>query len=381
MSSSNSLRGADSVLTVNAGSSSLRLVFWSLAKQAEPLAAVNLSPAPDARSKVFSKFLDSEDLARPRLVIHRIVHGGTTLTSPTLLDESVLAEIKRLSSIAPLHNKAALKWVQAARQAFGSDLLQGACFDTSFYANLPEAAARYALPTALARRHGLRRYGFHGLAHQSMLEQWQFHCEPCAERKVISLQLGSGCSVTASSRGQPLETSMGFSPLEGLIMATRCGNVDPAAVLHLLDQTGMTTTQLGEILNRESGLLGVSGETSDMRVLLATDSAASRLAVDMFCHRIRHYIGAYLAVLGGAQAIVIGGGIGENSPIIRQRILEGFEWAGIRIDQRLNDSVVPVAPTPVHTGDSRVQIWVIPPNEAAVMADQAESLLQAGRNI
>lgn len=169
---------------------------------------------------------------------------------------------------------------------------------------------------------------------------------------------------------------MGFSPLGGLMMATRCGSMDPAAVLHLLERTEMSTGELRELLNQRSGLLGVSGQSSDMQALLASDSATAGLAVDMFCHRVRHYVGAYLALLRGADAIILGGGIGEHSAVIRHRVLEGFGWAGIHLDDDLNRSVSPRHGGAIHGPDSRSEIWVIPPDEAQVMAVKAGTLLR-----
>lgn len=362
------------MLTVNAGSSSLRLASHSLEVPAERLADERLSPAPAADSAVIIDFLDRKGLPRPELVMHRVVHGGHALPSPSMLDERALAEIRRLAEFAPLHNDLALDWIDAARNAFGPHIPQAACFDTGFYAALPEHAARYALPRSLADRYGIRRYGFHGLAHQSMLEHWRSRSETADDRRVISLQLGSGCSITASENGSPVETSMGFSPLEGLMMATRSGNLDPAAVLHLVAHAGMGASELDDLLNRRSGLLGVSGESDNMKVLLESGSDPAQLAVAMFCHRTSQYVGAYLGVLRGARAILFGGGIGEHSPVIRRRVLGPFGWADIRLDEDLNQAVDPRKGGPIHAPESRVEIWVTPTDEARVMAAAARKL-------
>jgi acetate kinase len=367
--------GSAKVVTINAGSSSLRISGYSVGPTFERLAEAHLTSLPDGDAVVLLDFMHRHGLARPELVMHRVVHGGQTLREPRLVDAEVEAEIERLSAFAPLHNGLALDWIQAAREAFGPGVPQAACFDTAFFADLPPHAASYALPPELCARHGIRRYGFHGLAHQSMLDQWGDRGTPGDDRRVISLQLGAGCSVTASDRGSPVETSMGFSPLEGLMMATRCGNLDPAVVLHLVEKGGMSADALDTLFNRQSGLLAISGQTGDMRALLESPSPKAKLAVRMFCHRVQMYVGAYLAVLQGARAILFGGGIGEHAATIRQRILQPFAWAGIVLDESRNLSVDPEHGGAIHAERSRVEVWVIPTDEAGVMASAARTLL------
>jgi acetate kinase len=241
-------------------------------------------------------------------------------------------------------------------------------------------AQSYALPAVLREMHGVRRYGFHGIAHESMLELWQRKQQSAVSgARVISLQLGAGCSVTASVGGQPVETSMGFSPLEGLVMATRSGNVDPGALLYLQTHGGIAPSELMVMLNRHSGLLGLSGLSGNVSELLASDSEAARLALDVYCHRITQYLGAYLAVLGGADAILFGGGVGENVPVIRARVLETLSFAGITIDPGLNKACrgtdarlsVPGAP---------VQVWVLSVDEARIMARSGLALLDTEKH-
>ena len=277
--------------------------------------------------------------------------------------------------MAPLHNAVALGWIRAGRGAFGPEVLQAACFDTGFYAELPPSVATYALPKELCEQHDIRRYGFHGLAHQSMLNHWREQSHADADRRVISLQLGAGCSITATDHGRPIETSMGFSPLEGLMMATRCGDLDPAVVLYLIEQAGFSTAELGCILNESSGLRAVSGQSGDMQALLESETGDAALAVAMFCHRVRKYLGAYLAVLDGADAILFSGGIGQNESIIRARVLDHFDWAGIRLDVERNVSIAPDIGGRIHADDSLVEVWVTPADEGRVMADAASTLL------
>jgi acetate kinase len=367
--------GVGHILTVNAGSSSLRLA--SFARNNALVAQAHLSPAPARDPDVLVDFLRQHGLGMPELVMHRVVHGGARLTRPCLLDSVVEAEIARLKTLAPLHNGVALDWIEAARRAFGAGAPHAACFDSGFYAEMPPFAANYALPPDLCRQHELRRYGFHGLAHQSLLKQWLQRSEHHGKRRVISLQIGAGCSATASDHGWPIDTSMGFSPLEGLMMATRCGDLDPAVVLYLIDKAGFSAAELGWIFNESSGLRAVSGQSGDMQQLLDSNTDAAALAIAMFCHRLQKYLGAYLAVLGGADAILFGGGIGERAAEIRARVLAHFEWAGISLDAARNAAVSADRGGTIHTDHSVTEVWVIPTDEAQVMAEAAGSLLSA----
>ncbi|MEZ5553233.1 MAG: acetate kinase [Pseudomonadales bacterium] len=362
-------------LVVNAGSSSLRLASHGLTGPSDCLADLRLSPAPAADSAVLTEFIAKRTLEPPPAVVHRIVHGGVRLNAPCLIDAEVEAEIARFKAIAPLHNRVALSWIQSAKAAFGEHVPQIACFDTAFYRDLPPHVSAYALTKELSEEFQVRRYGFHGIAHQSMLKRLWSERSSEGSRRVISLQLGSGCSVTASDHGRPVDTSMGFSPLEGLVMGSRCGDLDAAAVLYLIEEGGFCPKELGWILNESSGLLAVSGQSSDMRVLLNSEVERAELAVTMFCHRARHYLGAYLVALGGVDAILFGGGIGENEPVIRERILENLCWAGVLLNAGKNHSVSGPGGGPIHADDSTVEIWVIPPNEGLEMALAARVLL------
>lgn len=368
-----------SLLTVNAGSSSLRLAKYMLEKGTHCVGEKHYSPAPSACADVLGDFLSAQSSERPDMVMHRVVHGGKRLTKPCLIDQSVEAEIHRMRALAPLHNDLALGWVRAAREAFGQQTLQAACFDTGFYAELPSPAARYPLPLEFSDLYAIRRYGFHGLAHQSMLNQWRERAQKGAGQRVISFQLGAGCSVTATHGGNPVEMSMGFSPLEGLMMATRCGDLDPAVVLHLITEVGLSPTETGKLLNLSSGLLGVSGLSGDMQELLRSKNENAALAVSMFCHRARKYLGAYLAVLAGADALLFGGGIGEHAATIRARILGNFNWAGIQLDIKRNSTVSSENGGPIHSDYSKVELWVIPSNEAQIMAEAGADLLARNR--
>ncbi|MCL4791784.1 MAG: acetate/propionate family kinase, partial [Gammaproteobacteria bacterium] len=298
------------------------------------------------------------------------------LTSPCLIDAAVEREIEALTPLAPLHQPAALALIRAARAVPGLAVPQLAVFDTAFYRDMPAAAQSYALPAALREQHRIRRHGFHGLAHQAMLETWQQQqgSVVASGARVISLQLGAGCSVTASRGGRPVETSMGFSPLEGLVMATRSGDVDPGAMLYLLNHAGITPPELDDVLNRQSGLLGLSGISGNVSELLVSDSDAARHALEVYCHRITRYLGSCLAVLGGVDAILFGGGVGENVPEIRARVLATLGFAGIGIDPLANRHCRGKSAM-ISAVDAPVQVWVFPVNEALIMARAALDLL------
>ena len=353
------------LLTINAGSSSVRLVLY--AHDGVTFQRLDARHEPgDAEPSASLRAL--RDWDQVDVVAHRVVHGGDTLVAPCALDARVEAEIERLAPLAPLHNPRALAWIRACRALHGAQLPQVAMFDTGFYAHLPEPARRYALPNRL----GVRRYGFHGLAHQAMWRSWcARHPQFTAGGRVISLQLGSGSSMTAISAGVPRDTSMGFSPLEGLVMATRGGDLDPGVLLHLLRE-GMTVDMLDTLLNKESGLYGLAGE-SDMRKLLASTEPEARQALEFYCYRARKYLGAYLAVLGGADAILFGGGVGEHAAPVRAQILAGLEWAGIHLDTAANANTQAGARC-ISAAGSRVAVWVIRVDENLILAEEAAAL-------
>lgn len=328
------------VLTVNSGSTSIKLALYEATSSEHPIRLAaehhsgrNLDAPQLLRS--FAAKLSSP----PGMIAHRVVHGGMRFVRPTRIDAGVLAAIEQLAPLAPLHNPEALRWLKAAREVWGEEMPQIAVFDTAYFANLPRVAAEYALAPHYGSEQGVRRYGFHGLAHQSLWLRWcAWYPELVRGGRVITLQLGGGCSIAAIDHGAPADTSMGFSPLEGLVMATRSGDVDASIVPHLQRQLGKTSDQVIELLNGESGLAGLSGTAADPGQLAADPSPRARFALDLYCYRIRKYIGAYLTVLGGCDGIVFGGGVGEHVPAVRARALANLEWAGIVLDPVLNDA-------------------------------------------
>ena len=275
---------------------------------------------------------------------HRIVHGGERFTESVLITPEVLNGIEDCIDLAPLHNPTNLKGIAAATEVFGRKIPQVAVFDTAFHSTLPEHAYLYAVPYHLYRRHGIRRYGFHGTSHRYVAHRYrQIRNLTREQTNVITLHLGNGCSAAAIRGGRSVDTSMGMTPLEGLVMGTRSGDLDAAIVNVIATKEGLSTPQVESMLNSHSGLLGISGLTNDMRVLLEETAMHEdhrvRAAIDVFCYRARKYIGAYLAAMGGADAVVFTGGIGENSSAIREQICTGLEWAGLKLDRDRNQAL------------------------------------------
>jgi len=309
---------------------------------------------------------------------HRVVHGGETFIAAVLIDHRVVESLEALCELAPLHNPGALSGIRAARMALGASLPMVAVFDTAFHRTLPRHAAAYAIPAALAEKYAIRRYGFHGLAHQYDLARYaELQGPKAGDISAVTLHLGNGCSATAIRDGQSIDTSMGFSPLEGLVMGTRSGDLDPALVSFLARKESVDAAKVEDWLNHRSGLSGLSGRSGDMRELIAaypTDPRA-RLAVDVFCYRARKYLGAYLAVLDGtAEAVIFSGGIGENSAFVRSEICRGMEWCGMKLDAAANEAVTG-RDSRISNAGSRPQIWVIHCDEEAVIAEETARLI------
>ncbi len=302
---------------------------------------------------------------------HRVVHGGDRFVESVLIDEAVIAEIEALCEIAPLHNPGAVSGIRAARKILGDSIPMVAAFDTSFHHTIPEQAATYAIPYELSQKHKIRRYGFHGLAHQYDIAHYaELIAKPVEQISAATLHLGNGCSATAIRNGQSIDTSMGFTPLEGLVMGTRSGDLDPALVSFLARKEKVAAADIDNWLNQRSGLLGLSGLSNDMREITAAyqTNPRARLAADVFCYRARKYLGAYLAVLdGAAQAVIFSGGIGENSPLVRKRICRGMEWCGLSLDDAENESVIG-RDGRISAAQAKLDVFVIHTDEEAIIA-------------
>jgi acetate kinase len=307
---------------------------------------------------------------------HRVVHGGDQFVKSTMITEQVEAGIDALSELAPLHNPSCLAGIRGARAAFGPTLPMVAVFDTAFHQTMPKVAKQYALPVELAERHRIRRYGFHGIAHASLANGYAAYSgNPLEQVRLITLQLGNGCSVAAIAQGRSVETSMGFTPLEGLVMGTRSGDVDASVVGYLSDREKVEVAEVERWLNERSGLLGLSGRSNDMRELLRVaeqeQDKRAEFAIDLFCYRVRKYLGSYLAVLGGADAIVFGGGIGENAPEIRERICQKMEWCSLELSRDLNRATIGLAPgrtAKISVDGSRLAAYVVAADEETWIA-------------
>ncbi|MDO9109258.1 MAG: acetate kinase [Desulfatirhabdiaceae bacterium] len=311
-----------------------------------------------------------------RAIGHRVVHGGEYISRPSLIDDRIKQIIQDCFDLAPLHNPPNLEGILACESGF-PDIPQVAVFDTAFHATIPPQASLYALPLKLCEELKIRKYGFHGTSHHYVSRKAaEWIGRPVTDLRLITCHLGNGCSITAIAGGQSVDTSMGFTPLEGVPMGTRCGDMDPAILFYLMRQRGMSAEQLDILLNRESGLLGLGG-SSDVRDLVQAmhdGHHPAETALRVFTYRIKKYIGAYLAVLGGADAIVFTAGIGENSPLIREWICEGMTELGIRLDPHHNHAVNG-HPGEIQDPESRVRLLIVPTNEEAEIAIQTRDLI------
>jgi len=313
---------------------------------------------------------------------HRMVHGGDRFQEPAVVTEAVVRAIQDCVALAPLHNPHNLSGYFASRGLL-PHAAHVAVFDTAFHQTLPPKAYTYALPHGLCARYRVRRYGFHGTSHRWMAERYaELQGRPVEEFKLITCHLGNGCSMCAIEGGRSVDTSMGMTPLEGLVMGTRSGDVDAAAVLHLMQWEQLSVERMDALLNKGSGLYGISGISNDMRTLLehaARGDERAGLAIEVFCYRIRKYIGAYYAVLNGAAAVIFTGGIGENAPEIRRRVCESLDALGIRLDEERNRAAVG-READLSAEDARTRVWVIPTNEELLIArETVRALESAGR--
>lgn len=395
------------VLAVNCGSSSLKFKLVEVGRTTRTIAGglverigdenpsltLNVEDvvfdehtgAPDHEAAVLVVLdrLASAELPAPEAFGHRVVHGGDRFAGPAVIDGDVVSHIEALGELAPLHNGPSLAAIRASLREISPPTPMVAVFDTAFHRTMPESASLYPIPIELAEKHGIRRYGFHGTAHSCMVERYCAITDtPVEDARLITLQLGNGCSATAVSRGRSVDTSMGFTPLEGLMMGTRSGNVDPSLVGFLTRREGVDTSEVEGWLNKRSGLLGISGTSRDVRELLDAEQSgdgSAALALEMFCESVRKQIGAYLTILGGADAIVFGGGIGENAPLIRERVLTGMGWCGLDLDTARNANAVGVE-SRISAEDSKIHAYVVSVDEEIKIAKETARLLGARAN-
>jgi acetate kinase len=366
------------LLTLNAGSSSIKFaLFDPTAGLQTPLQAgqvdgIGTRSGPADHAQALRQVMERIGNTPITAVGHRIVHGGTQFDQPRLIDDAVLQGIEGLTSLAPLHQPHNLAGVRAAQAAF-PNVPQVACFDTAFHRTMPEVHQRFALPDELFQR-GIRRYGFHGLSYESITQQLREQHPALAAGRVVIAHLGNGCSMTAVRDGRSVATTMSFSPLDGLTMGTRCGRLDAAVVLHLQQQEGFSADEVSRLLNKGSGLLGLSGLSSDMRELeaaAATGHAGAQRALDHFVEQVLRELAALAAALRGLDTLVFTGGIGENAAALRARLVDGARWLGLRLDAEAN---LQRAPGHISTVDSSVQALVLRTGEEAVIAGHTARL-------
>ena len=318
----------------------------------------------------FGVLKDASEIAS---VGHRVVHGGEEFSDSMLIDDSVVASIEKFADLAPLHNPPNLTGIRASQHGLPG-AKQIACFDTAFHTTISEVAYLYALPYELYEQYRVRRYGFHGISHRYVTSR-AADLMGKDSANIITCHLGNGCSITAVKNGRSVDTSMGLTPLEGLVMGTRCGDIDPAILFYLADK-GYSVEELNALCNSKSGLLGISGHSNDMRNLrdlAAAGDPRANLAIDMFAYRIRKYIGTYTAVLGTVDAVVFTGGIGENNPDLRAQVCAEQVQIGIEIDADKNANAS-AKERPISTADSRVQVFVIATDEEAAIAKDTYEL-------
>ena len=362
------------IATVNLGSSSIRLDIFAISGgKSKREASLRQEIGLRRPEEVCAEFFEAHRSGNG-CVAHRVVHGGRMFTTSVVIDAGVEQEIMRLSPLAPLHNPAALACIRSCREALEGRVPQIAVFDTAFFAALPAVASTYALPPDLCAAHGIHRYGFHGLAHRAMWRRWsELRPDLPGGSRLGAFQLGSGCPAAAIGQGRPLDTSMGFSPLEGLVMATRGGDLDPQIMPFLLRVAGMGVAEVEALLNGGAGLRSMA-RTTDLRDLAGSKDPLERLAFDLYCYRARKYLGAYAAILGGIDGVVFGGGVGEHVPEVRAAILEGMGWCGIELDAAANDAAVGHE-SRISTPASTVAAWVVPVDEGTILAEEAMNLL------
>jgi len=392
------------VLVINAGSSSVKYHLYQM-PQAEILAGGVVERIGEETSKLSHFFQSKTHTAQTKVedvgsgmeliletlvsrdvgviqsiseigaVGHRVVHGGEEFTGSVIIDEKVIASVKKFADLAPLHNPPNLAGIQAVQRKLPGTK-QVACFDTAFHATIPKIAYMYGLPYELYEKYGVRRYGFHGISHRYVARRAAAIMGGGKyDINAVTCHLGNGCSVAAVKQGRSVDTSMGFTPLEGVPMGTRCGDLDPAILFYLADK-GYDVKSLKTLCNKKSGLLGISGVSNDVRnleELAKKGNTRAKLAIDIFCYRIKKYIGAYCAVLDKVDAVVFTGGIGENAAFLRQQICTGLTQIGIQLDRAANQAAI-AKEAEINTKDSRVKVFVIPTNEQAAIANDTYEL-------
>lgn len=348
--------------------SNLRLKYESGEKSQE---SVSIKNHKDAFEKIISVLKEKNLLADLTKVIHRVVHGGEKFKETALITDSMIVELKKLIPLAPLHNPPNIEGIELMKELLPK-VKQIAVFDTAFHSSIPEEAYLYGLPYSYYQKHGIRKYGFHGSSHEYVTSEAMKLLNK-KEAKIIVCHLGNGASVCATIAGKSVDTSMGMTPLEGNVMGTRSGSLDPGIILHMLTELKLTPEQLSKVLNKESGLKGLSEETSDMRVLISSleKSEKARRALAVYLYRLIQIIGSYITAMSGVDAIVFTGGVGENSPLVRKYVADKLAFLGVELEELKNNK----NELEITSKKSKIKIFVIPTNEELQMVRNANNLL------
>jgi acetate kinase len=392
------MAGKMTFLVINCGTSSIkmtlfsedkkRLIEGSLKNLFSPSSILEINQKKvevsaqsyQAALKILIEHFEQEGLVASSLmgIGHRVVHGGEKYTKSTLITHEVERDLQALIELAPLHNPPAISGIECAREFF-PQIPQVAVFDTAFHVNLPQKALFYPIPWKLSQKYKIRRYGFHGIAHAFSWKKYvQNHKNSAEKHRVITVHLGSGCSMAAIRHGQSVDTTMGFTPLDGLMMATRSGELDPSIIAFLCNKERKSADEVMNILNHQSGLLGVSGKTANMEEIVASTDPQSKLSLEMYVYHIQKKIGAFIAALEGIDAIIFSGGVGENSWEIRKKIVEAFSWYSIFIDEAKNRSCTHLNLGEIHNinrPDSKVSIYVVGCDENLFIVDEMKEVL------
>jgi acetate kinase len=396
------------VLIINSGSSSVKYTLFALPKgivkakgvieriglnnstlkhiTANKLEIIKELPVPDHEEAIKialdaltnSEYGVLDSISKIKAVGHRVVHGGEEIRDSVLIDDHVIQVIEKYSELAPLHNPPGLLGIKACQKLLPG-VKQVAEFDTAYYQSMPPSSYLYGVPYEFYKKYKIRKYGFHGTSHKYVTRRTaELLGKDLEKLKIITCHLGNGCSITATMYGKAVDTSMGFTPLEGLVMGTRCGDIDPAVVFYMMDKEKLDVAKINDLLNKKSGLLGLSGVGSDMRDIIKSAKSGNEqanLAIEVFIHRVQKYIGAYAVAMNGVDAVVFTAGIGENNSHIRARICENLKFLGVKIDEKENSSLK--KEKKISKFGSNVKILVIPTNEELLIANDTMRLVSA----
>jgi acetate kinase len=358
----------NNILILNLGSTSIKGVVFKIEQNQLNVISTfskKLSDITNIKDFLLDQTKKQEYI---KAIAFRVVHGGKNYPNSVLMSSEIISAIKEAEKLAPLHNSILIKWVEVLKKIIDKDILIIACFDSSFFYDMPDLSKAYPISKIISAKFGIQKLGFHGFAHQSMLAILNDQ----TKSKIITLQLGGGCSIAAILNGRPIETSMGYTPLEGLMMGTRSGSIDPGIIFYL-QKEGMTACEVETLLNSDSGFKGLVG-TNDMQKIIDMNTADSVFAIDLFCRNIAKTIGAYITLLGGINTIIFGGGIGEHCPLIRKKIIKYLDYLSISINDELNNNEISNF-FKISDASSKAEIFIIKPEEEIEMAKAANSFL------